>query len=383
MKPTIYLCLTHDWELRGDGSGDIKKIQFEPLRRLLEIYSRTGARTTLFAEVMQQLAFRRFERVNTELKVLADEWDSLVIETYLQGHDVQLHAHTQWHEAVYSDGRWRLGEDWSLLSYEPEVARNMLTECKQYLENLLRTVDPSYRCTAFRAGSLAIAPSPHALNLLADLGITCDSSITGGLLHDTRHVQLDYRDCEEDFLPFYPSMTDARKVSEKRERIVCVPIHHFYATRRQIFLRHLSAARARLARRLSTEGKGAKAAEDYGRQEWEEKAHARLPALLYDKVVVPYIRGKHFVADVARLNYRLLREMLASIRLRARATGLSNVPVVVTNHPKEILDFAPIERFIKELAEADDIIFITLAELNGKLQAGEFEIRIKESVPPA
>ena len=37
MKPTIYLALTHDWELRGDGSGDIEEIQFAPMGRLLAI----------------------------------------------------------------------------------------------------------------------------------------------------------------------------------------------------------------------------------------------------------------------------------------------------------------------------------------------------------
>jgi hypothetical protein len=46
MKPTIYLALTHDWELRGDGSGDIEEVQFAPMRRLLEVYEKFGARTT-------------------------------------------------------------------------------------------------------------------------------------------------------------------------------------------------------------------------------------------------------------------------------------------------------------------------------------------------
>ena len=50
----IHLALTHDWELRGDGSGDIEQIQFAPLRRLLEIYARFGARTTILPDVMQQ-----------------------------------------------------------------------------------------------------------------------------------------------------------------------------------------------------------------------------------------------------------------------------------------------------------------------------------------
>ncbi|HMF57044.1 MAG TPA: hypothetical protein VK619_11940 [Pyrinomonadaceae bacterium] len=375
MKPTIHLCLTHDWELRGNGSGSIEEIQFAPLRRLLEIYSRHAVRTTLFAEAMQQLAFRRFEEKWPELKTLADEWDALVRESYERGHDVQLHTHPQWQGARYEQGHWLLDADWSMLNYEPEAAYAMLFECKEYLENLLRTIDPSYRCLVFRAGSLSIAPSPHALNLLVELGITCDTSISGGLHHDTWHVQLDYRNCEEDFLPFYPVMTDARRVSEKPERIICVPIHHFYASRRATFKRHFALARKKITRRLSTSSETGKTGDNYGGQEWKEKRHSRLPALLYEQVAAPYLRGKHFVSDVARLSYPLLSEMLESIRRRASETGLGDVPIVLTNHPKEIRDFAPIERFIAELSQADDIKFLTLAELARKLHAGEFKVR--------
>jgi len=75
MDPTIYLALTHDWELRGDGSGDIEQIQFAPLRRLLEIYAKFGARTTILPDVMQQLAFRREESAHPELERLGDSWD--------------------------------------------------------------------------------------------------------------------------------------------------------------------------------------------------------------------------------------------------------------------------------------------------------------------
>ena len=39
---TIHLALVDDWELSGNGSGDIRQLQFEPLRRLVTIYIRLG-----------------------------------------------------------------------------------------------------------------------------------------------------------------------------------------------------------------------------------------------------------------------------------------------------------------------------------------------------
>src|SRR5438552_5548626 len=101
MKPTIFLALTHDWELRGDGSGDIEQIQFAPLRKLLEIYRKHNARTTLLPDVMQQLRFRQLEGKYPKLKPLADSWDEHVREAFRHGHDVQLHLHPQWLSAEY------------------------------------------------------------------------------------------------------------------------------------------------------------------------------------------------------------------------------------------------------------------------------------------
>src|ERR1700693_2803868 len=118
MKPTIHLALTHDWELRGDGSGDIEEIQFAPLRRLLEIYAQVGLRTTILPDVMQQMAFRRCESSHPELRTAADSWDQHLREAFLQGHDVQLHLHPQWLNARYEEGRWHPNGDWSILKYE-------------------------------------------------------------------------------------------------------------------------------------------------------------------------------------------------------------------------------------------------------------------------
>jgi len=103
---TIHLALVDDWELSGNGSGDVRQLQFEPLRRLVSIYNRLGIHGSFNAEVMQQITFRQHQDQHRELKVLADEWDETVRETFRQGHDIQLHIHPQWQNAEYQDGHW-------------------------------------------------------------------------------------------------------------------------------------------------------------------------------------------------------------------------------------------------------------------------------------
>lgn len=373
MKPTIHLALTHDWELRGDGSGDIEQIQFAPLHQLLEIYAKFGARATILPDVMQQLAFRRFAGEHAELKPLADSWDEHLREAFRQGHDIQLHLHPQWLQAGYENGRWQLNGDWSILDYDRDTAFEMLAGTKSYLENLLQPVDSRYRCLAFRAGALAAAPSEHLFKSLVELGIELDVSIAGGVFVNNQTLQLDYRNCEETFLPFYPMMNDARRVSTKSERIVCVPLNHFYGSRRAVTRQNISLGRQKLRNRALKPGGLESGPKISGRSPLDSRRSAI--GTVYEKLILPTMKRKHFVSDTGRLNYPLMCEMLASIRKRAEATGLSQLPVVLTNHPKDIRDLAALERFVGEVAQAEDIRFITLAEIARMLQSGEFPIK--------
>jgi hypothetical protein len=376
MKPKILLALTDDWELRGNGSGDIEQLQFHPMRRLVDIYNKHGIRASFNAELMQQLTFRKHQDQNPQLKELADAWDEIIRQTFRQGYDIQLHIHPQWHDAQYENGRWHLTADWSLLNHDPNSVYQMMAAGKEYLESLLRPIGSHYRCISFRAGSWCIAPSAYLLNHLAQLGIVFDMSIVGGLSFDTRNIKLDYTTSEEDFLPFYPQMDDARRVSRQPEKIICVPTHHFYGSRRQVFKHHLSTVWRKARQKIApAQAKTAGLSTERYYQEWGQTNHASPINRIYDKGIMPYLKGKHLISDIAQLNDALLSEMLRAIRRRARRTGLARVPVILTNHSKDIEDFSPIERFIGEAAKAGDIEFITLTDLAQKLQDGAFPIR--------
>src|ERR1043165_1881558 len=379
---TIHLALVDDWELSGNGSGDIRQLQFEPMRRLVSIYNRLGIRGSFNAEVMQQITFRHQQARANELKLLADEWDEIVRETFRQGHDIQLHVHPQWHNAEYQNGRWKLTADWSILNCSRDEARQMLQGGKEYLENLLREIDPNYRCVSFRSGAWCIAPSPHMLELLVELGIVFDMSIVAGVKYDTRNIKLDYTSCEEEFLPYYPVMTDARRVSDKVEPIVCVPTNCFYASRKQVLQHHLEKAVGKVKSKITgpTNIDNGRSVAAYG-EEWAQ-IDGSLTKRIYRKGIVPYLRGKHTISDLAQLDYRLMMEMLDSIRKRARASGLSDVPVVLENHTKDLRNFSDLEKFLQQVVESSDIKFVTLTELATALKQ-KFSIKTKSLIEHA
>lgn len=378
MPPTvarIQLVLADDWELRGDGSGNMRAIQFETMRRLCTLYEQNGLRGSFNAEVMQQLTHLRLASEHGELRALAEGWETAVREAFSHGHDIQLHIHPQWSDAVYEEGRWKLRGAWSILEYSAPEIRLMLETAKSYLEELLQPLDATYRCLSFRSGSWCIAPSPDVLTTLADLGIVFDMSIVDGLLYDTPHLQLDYRHIDEPFLPYYPRMDDARRVSDTQERIVCVPTHSFAPSLFGLGLRHVARklqrkipASRRVARRFVAPhdtpiSDGGYEREAYVRSEWGGDERRRLS------------RPSKRPSDIAALSFLQMSEMLRDIRRRARDSGLPLVPVVLENHSKDLGEFGPIARFARTLARADDLEVITLTDLARNIEGGRYQIR--------
>jgi hypothetical protein len=369
----IQLVLSDDWELRGNGSGAMRAIQFATLRGLREIYEATGLRGSFNAEVMQQLEHQSRRAEFPELGELADEWDDIVRETYAAGHDVQLHVHPQWSDAVYEDGGWSLRGSWSILDYPREELLAMLARCKDYLEALLRPIDPGYRCLTFRSGSWCIAPGRHVLDVLVELGIEVDVSIADGIHSDTRHVKLDYRELDEPFLPYYPELEDARRIAAGGGPIVAVPTHTFRRSVTGRGLRFAGRAAQRRApwlrpvtRALVAPSDTPVPRADYDRRAYfeDEWGTIRRAASLFSVKV----------SDLSELSYLETRQMLRDVRRRARGSGWPVVPVVIENHTKDLGDLEPLRLFAREVARSDFEV-ITLAELARNIRDGMYPIR--------
>jgi hypothetical protein len=382
MAPWIHLAFVDDWEVRGNGSGDPRVLQFAPMRRLTEIYQKFGVRGSFNAEVMQQLTYRNLQGRFPELKAVADEWEQMVTDSFRQGHDIQLHLHPQWIGAEYQGpGNWNLRGDWSIINYSGEQMRALLFSGKQFLETLLRKVDPAYSCVSFRAGSWCAAPSDSLLPILAELGFVFDMSIVAGMRYDTPHIKLDYTRCEEPFLPYYPEMTDARRVSRTLQPMVCIPTHTFEGRHRRVALlqRDLSKACIAVGRKIKRPGDGAKSAQAVlspGRNggEWINRGETGAIGLAR-RVMKRYIGGQTYISDLGNMNYAMMCQMMVNIRERARKSGLEQVVVILENHTKDVHDFSDIERLLADVANSADVKTVTLTEIANGLRDGIFKVR--------
>jgi hypothetical protein len=192
----LVICPTADYEIYlGKNFLPVGEVLFEPTRKLLAVFDDFDIRCTLFPDICSVWRHR-------ELGVAgyADEFEEQIREAALAGHDVQLHLHPEWRTAERRDGDWvfRSGthalHDLGFDTDDPLGAPALIRRGKQYLERLLRTGNPDYRCLCFRAGGWLLRPEAQLISALVAEDIRVDATVIPGLVLLRTDYSVDFRD---------------------------------------------------------------------------------------------------------------------------------------------------------------------------------------------
>lgn len=187
------LILTLDYELYGNGSGDIFKHMIFPTDVILQLVEKYNIRLTIFFEVVEYWRLKEeWERGNfmgyKENPI--DAIENQLKRAYSLGHDIQLHLHPQWVDAKYVDNCWTVNlDDWRLGGYNREgeySLENLIKKGKSTIEGIIRAIDSEYRCSVLRAGGYNIQPSHEIVKAMKAAGMVIDTSIyPGGVKNGT------------------------------------------------------------------------------------------------------------------------------------------------------------------------------------------------------
>jgi hypothetical protein len=193
----IVIALTLDYEIfHGRNFVSDEETLFAPTDRILDRASAQGVPVTLFADVCSVWRHR-----DIGLHAFADHFEQQLVRAQAREHDVQLHVHAHWARANLSNGSWRLREPKFTLAdlgFSSDEPAQIVRRGVEYLQELLRTSDPLYRCLAFRAGGLALQSNERDLiRILRTNGIVIDSSIAKDYTLDLETVRIDYRNMPE------------------------------------------------------------------------------------------------------------------------------------------------------------------------------------------
>lgn len=194
------IILTLDYELFGNGKGDVFRHIVEPTNHIMKVAKRHNAQLTFFFEVVEYWRMKEeWERGNhmgyTDNPISAME--KQILEAVREGHDVQLHIHPQWVKAEWTDKGWEVDPDAHRFGFYEGTGDNsvegLLRRGKETLEQLITPVKPYYRCVALRAGGYNAQPSETIVKAMREVGMKLDTSLYPGGFAQGSIAEYDYR----------------------------------------------------------------------------------------------------------------------------------------------------------------------------------------------
>ncbi|PWN07467.1 hypothetical protein [Rhodohalobacter mucosus] len=194
------LILTFDYELFGDGTGDVFDQMIEPTKAILDVCEQQDIKTTIFFEVLEYLKIKEEWENGNKMgynKNPVQAIDNQIQRAAVFGHDIQLHLHPQWVGASWQEDSWKLNlENWRLgdFSYPGYTIEKLLKEGKNAIEKLVQKVVPDYQCTILRAGGYNIMPSREVYEAMKNVGLQADSSVYPGGYEHGSLSRYDYRE---------------------------------------------------------------------------------------------------------------------------------------------------------------------------------------------
>ncbi len=181
----IEFVFTLDYEIYGDGTGELRELVYQPMEQLAGVFQKWDARLVVFTEVAE---LQKIEECGSDRGV--DAVRRQVKDLHQRGHEIALHLHPQWYNAEFKQGRWALDySEYNLCTLPAARIGEIADRSLAYLRYLLH--DHSFVPLSFRAGNWLFQPTATAAAILGERGLRIDSSVfKGGLQHDHN---LDYR----------------------------------------------------------------------------------------------------------------------------------------------------------------------------------------------
>lgn len=224
------LKFTLDYEIHGNGDGNPMELLVKPTYRLMDLLERYGQRLTIMADVAEILKFKEYFEANQVDKFGYKEIEKQLKTAIERGHDVQLHIHSSYFGSEFDGRHWNQNiDEYNMAILPKERIETMIGVCKNYLENLLKTVNPNYCCCLFRAANWSMMPTPNIYDVLIANGIKFDTSVYKGGVQGG-NVCYDYRTAWDNLLDYPASRQNINDFADDglREFPIYAEYHYWW-----------------------------------------------------------------------------------------------------------------------------------------------------------
>jgi hypothetical protein len=355
----IHLVLSLDYEIFGNGSGDVQRDMIEPTERILNICERYDAKMTIMFEVGEYWAFERFDRQLGENLGYApcERMRQQVLDAMARGHDVQLHLHPQWIGAQYDQGRWQFSHShWRLadlpggLGSAGQTASiiGALHRGKGTLEAMIRPVRPGYECACFRAGGFYAQPSQDIIHAMKTVGLKADSSVVKGF-RIAAPFAVDYSCVKTARAAWWTTDTELTLEGTPGEHILELPV----SSRMEPYWRSLRPVKLRAA--LHRRQAGRPSHNGHGNDHGNGNGPSSVPSC---RTVLKKMLTQHASTfDFCKLS---CRDMLQRIQ---ELDNHQPQPVVMVGHSKDFVNDRHFDEFLAALSRRKTVCFMSMSEI--------------------
>ncbi len=222
MSKKFNILIEDDWEVMGNGLGNVAQLQYLPSMFFMKLARRLGVKLTFMVDVVQQLEYNRHIQSDYNIRLQKNLWDDSVRLMKSYGFDVQLHLHPQWMNAKKENDFFFLNDNWNFGRYSDADQDRLISESVNYLHELLRPIDPAYKVVAYKGGSWGLQPSGSLLKNMEKHGIRIVTGVRQGMYLPGNGV--DYRSLEEPTMPYYPVYDDLCRVAPDKKGVFIIPL---------------------------------------------------------------------------------------------------------------------------------------------------------------
>ena len=329
------LILTLDYELFGNGSGNVFKHIIEPTNKLLELCNKYDIKITIFFEILEYLKIKEVWQSGNSMgyeKDPANAIENQIKKAYKQGHDIQLHLHPQWLNGKYENGwivnnsLWRLPE---VTNQNSGYSINELLKIgKSTIENLLKPINSKYTCNILRAGGYNILPSEQVVKAMINNDFIADSSVYPGGFINSDLSKYDYRSIKRNIPYWWIEDYDVLKQSATKTNILefpifSLPIRKFHKLDRQ-----------RIKVKLQNK--------DYAKQQLKQKSKNKN---IINKMKY-YFEKESTTWDYLLFNNKKMNKFLKKVQAINDRSTYKTHPFVMIGHSKEAYYLESLKKFI-------------------------------------
>ena len=350
----IHLILSLDYEIFGNGAGDVMRDIIQPTNRLLNICDKHGAKMSIMFDVGEYWAFEQYaSQFQKDLGYSpCEQMKRQAIDAIRRGHDVQMHLHPQWIGAEYDRGVWQLCNSYWRLADLPGGLGSMsqitsitgaLHAGKLTLERMIKPVKADYECVCFRAGGFYAQPSENIVSAMKKVGLKADSSVVKGYKTSTP-FEVDYSHVETDKAAWWTTDTELTAEGKPGKNIIELSV----SSRMQPYWKNFKKTK------LWATLKRQRAEKTPKNKHTTDRDISSVPD--YRTVMKRLLRKYPSTFDFCKLSSR---DMLRRIKEHTKYT---EQPVVMIGHSKDFVNDYEFDKFLASLRRNENVSFQSMSE---------------------